>query len=658
MSRFVRPSKYRHVFGHPAKKEMSYENVKVSNSAWDTNLIAANGSYISLNWQASGGGAFAIIPLNRPGKLNDIYPLCRGHTAPVLDTAFSPFDDHLVASASEDGTVGLWRIHDNDFHQLDWTDKEREKNGGVRDFQPWARFSAGGRKVGQVAFHPTASNVLAVATADHVVKLFDVTHADSAATSPSISLRGFGDSIQSFDWDWTGTTLIATCRDRKIRTFDPRQGEAPVQVADSHGGVKGARVVWCGDSQRAISTGFSKMSDRQLFLWDTTNLAAGPLRSLTLDTSSGIVMPFWSDNGIVFLAGKGDGNIRYYELENDELHFLTETKSSEPQRGLTFVARRFLNTDDNEIAKAYKVTGSMVQPLSFQVPRRAESFQADIFPPAPSDVPSLTAEEFFKGKRAARNLVDLESGKGLAGGSVRAPAPASAAAASAAAGGATPRAASPVKPTAGVSSSVASMLGSHEGTARSEVKSTVAALREESVAVAPATKVANGNKAEASSSVSGAQMRQLEEEVEKLRALLQEQNTRLRELELENEQWVFAVPLRLPPFSPPFRLSWNSGNSKRSFWDSFLGGWIITSLLRLRLVLGQGTGWDDNADMWGFFWVSAGSRRTRRERGKRCSRLSRFRRARGWVQKRAGAELHSYPLFGGAGTGKEVGRVE
>lgn len=33
----------RHVFADKPKKENSYENVKVSGSAWDTNLIAAGG---------------------------------------------------------------------------------------------------------------------------------------------------------------------------------------------------------------------------------------------------------------------------------------------------------------------------------------------------------------------------------------------------------------------------------------------------------------------------------------------------------------------------------------------------------------------------------------------------------------------------------------
>ncbi|KIS67316.1 putative coronin [Mycosarcoma maydis] len=542
MSRFVRPSKYRHVYPNVAKKEACYENVKVSNNAWDTNLVAANGKYISINWNASGGGAFAVLPVNRPGKLPDIYPLCRGHTATVLDTAFSPFQDNFVASASDDGTIGLWKIDDANFDQLEWSDKERERNGGVKDFEPIARVSGGGRKIGQVVWHPTASNVLAAATGDHVIKLFDVSNASTAASSPSISLRGFTDTIQSLDWDWTGTTLIATSRDRKIRTFDPRQGENPVQVADSHGGIKGARVIWCGDKDRAITTGFSKMSDRQLFLWDTNNLASGPLKQVTLDTSSGIIMPFWSDNNIVFLAGKGDGNIRYYELENDELHYLTESKSSEPQRGLTFVGRRFLNTDENEIAKAYKITGTTIQPVSFCVPRKAEGFQSDIFPPAPSAEPSLTAKEFFEAKRAARNMISLETGKGVSsGGSV---------ASCTAAVSATPaRTASPTKSAAAPTpvpasapapapapAAVPTPVRSASPTKPSPTPTAAAATPATQPAPTSEPKLTTPADSAASNGVSTSKdVADLRAQIEKLRTAVEERDTRIRHLEQENE---------------------------------------------------------------------------------------------------------------------------
>ena len=47
-------SKYRHVYGE--KSKVTYENAKISGSAWDTNLVTAGGKYIAVNWQVSGGG--------------------------------------------------------------------------------------------------------------------------------------------------------------------------------------------------------------------------------------------------------------------------------------------------------------------------------------------------------------------------------------------------------------------------------------------------------------------------------------------------------------------------------------------------------------------------------------------------------------------------
>ncbi|KAL4400350.1 Coronin-like protein Crn1 [Malassezia pachydermatis] len=403
--RFVRSSKYRHVYGNPAKKEVSFDNVKVSNNAWDTNLLSCSGTFVSLNWQVSGGGAFALLPLDHPGKLPDLYPLCRGHTSAVLDTAFSPFDDEVLVSGGDDAQLSVWKVSQDDIvSRLE----SAKKTGSMDDIKPQASFNAGKRRVGQVEFHPTAANVVAAATGDVAIKLFDI-----EAQKARVELRGFGDAIQSMAFDQTGSLMVATCRDRKLRLFDTRAPDN-VQVVDSHGGIKGARAVWCGDKPRIITTGFSKMSERQMFLWDVQQLAK-PIKTVALDSSNGIIMPFWSDNNIVFLAGKGDGNIRYYELESDELHYLTEYKSIEPQSGMTFLPRRALNVNENEIARAYKVTSAMVQPLSFYVPRKADSFQADIFPPAPSLEPAMTASEFFDEKKTrVPNLMNFETKQTIA----------------------------------------------------------------------------------------------------------------------------------------------------------------------------------------------------------------------------------------------------
>lgn len=74
------------------------------------------------------------------------------------------------------------------------------------------------------------------------------------------------------------------------------------------------------------------------------------------------------------IAGKGDGNIRYYEYEGDNLHALDEHKSVDPQRGMCFVPRRSVNTSECEIARAYKLTTNAIEPIAFIVPRKVSLF--------------------------------------------------------------------------------------------------------------------------------------------------------------------------------------------------------------------------------------------------------------------------------------------
>ena len=51
--------------------------------------------------------------------------------------------------------------------------------------------------------------------------------------------------------------MTQTCRDRKLRIFDPRAGTDAVRVVDGHTGVKGSRVMFLGDRDRIATTGVS-----------------------------------------------------------------------------------------------------------------------------------------------------------------------------------------------------------------------------------------------------------------------------------------------------------------------------------------------------------------------------------------------------------------
>ena len=280
-----------HVFGQPTKKEQCYDNLRITKNAWDTNLIKANPKYISVNWEAGGGGAFAVIPVDERGKLPDKLPLFRGHTAAVLDTDWSPFDDSLIVSGSDDAKIGIYRVPEGFSLRTDADEPE--------DIMPIEQLKGHTRKVGHVLFSPAAANVLASSSGDYSVKIWDVEH-----RAAKLDLK-HKDIVQSLSWSADGSQLVTTSRDKKLRFWDVRQ-QKPTHEIPGHSGAKASRVVWMGEHDRVATTGFSRMSDRQLGLWDARN-PTEPIGGFTLlDSISGVCMPFWDEGtNMLYLAGKG-----------------------------------------------------------------------------------------------------------------------------------------------------------------------------------------------------------------------------------------------------------------------------------------------------------------------------------------------------------------
>jgi len=62
MSRVVRQSKYRHVYGTAQKPENCYTDIRLSTNQWDSNYVTANTKFFAVCWEAAGGGSFAVVP--------------------------------------------------------------------------------------------------------------------------------------------------------------------------------------------------------------------------------------------------------------------------------------------------------------------------------------------------------------------------------------------------------------------------------------------------------------------------------------------------------------------------------------------------------------------------------------------------------------------
>jgi hypothetical protein len=392
MSRFVRASKYRHVFGKAEKPDNCYIGIRLTRNAWDQNYVAANTKYIGVCWE-SGGGAVAVLNSDKPGRLNAAdQPLISGHKGPVLGLDWHPFNESLLCTVSEDGYGRIWGIPE----------------GGMTENieEPLQVLKGHKRKVGTVNFHPTANNIVATTSTDFTVKIWDVEKGEAIFTTTD----GHSDIIQSAAWSENGGEFVTTCKDKKIRTLDPRQ-QSVAQEAAGHQGVKGSRAIWMG-TDRLFSVGFTRTSEREYMIWDPRSFDK-PMAQTGIDSASGILMPFYDpDSRVLFLAGKGDGNVRYYEMvdESPFIYFLTEYKSSDPQRGFGFVPKRAVDVASCEIMRGLKVYNDKIEPISFTVPRKSDLFQDDIFPPTFSGEFSITAEEYAGGANGEVKKISLEDG--------------------------------------------------------------------------------------------------------------------------------------------------------------------------------------------------------------------------------------------------------
>ncbi|XP_028626726.1 coronin-1B [Grammomys surdaster] len=386
----VRQSKFRHVFGQPVKNDQCYEDIRVSRVTWDSTFCAVNPKFLAVIVEASGGGAFMVLPLNKTGRIDKAYPTVCGHTGPVLDIDWCPHNDEVIASGSEDCTVMVWQIPEN----------------GLTSplTEPVVVLEGHTKRVGIITWHPTARNVLLSAGCDNVVLIWNVGTAEELYRLDSLH----PDLIYNVSWNHNGSLFCSACKDKSVRVIDPRRGTLVAEREKAHEGARPMRAIFLADG-KVFTTGFSRMSERQLALWDPENLEE-PMALQELDSSNGALLPFYDpDTSVVYVCGKGDSSIRYFEITDEPpyIHFLNTFTSKEPQRGMGSMPKRGLEVSKCEIARFYKLHERKCEPIVMTVPRKSDLFQDDLYPDTAGPEAALEAEDWVSGQDADPILISL-----------------------------------------------------------------------------------------------------------------------------------------------------------------------------------------------------------------------------------------------------------
>jgi len=387
MASFVRKSKFRHVFGKEAKKDQCYENFRVTNCAFEGNFIAANGKFIAFCVETGGSGTFIVMPVGKQtGRIDPNIPKVTAHKEYVLDMKWNPYNDNMLATCSEDGSIRLWDIPDMGL----LSNKEMDSSLLHLDYHQ--------KRCVQLSWHPVVSNVMLSVSQEPKICVWNLDEGTVAT-----EIEDIPDIIYNAEWSQKGDKIVSCCKDKKFRIHNARTGELLVS-GQGHEGSKPQRVIFTMNDKFLFSCGFSKMSERQYACWDAETIEELSLEEL--DTANGTLVPYYDpDTQIVYIAAKGDTVIRYYELVDEDpyFHYITTFQTKDAQRGLGPIPKREMIVNDCEVYRFYKLiqqqTGSVV-PVSFTVPRKAEIFQDDLYPDAIGPDAAIEPDEWLSGKDA------------------------------------------------------------------------------------------------------------------------------------------------------------------------------------------------------------------------------------------------------------------
>jgi coronin-7 len=115
---------------------------------------------------AGSSGQIAVVDLDKPGRLPDASLPSLINKSKVADFAWDPFSVDTLACACDDGCVRIWKIP-SDCGLIESSDV------------PSAEIKAHAERLGCLAYHPYARNVLATASYDRTIKLWNVEEANA-----------------------------------------------------------------------------------------------------------------------------------------------------------------------------------------------------------------------------------------------------------------------------------------------------------------------------------------------------------------------------------------------------------------------------------------------------------------------------------------------
>ncbi|KLT40440.1 DUF1900-domain-containing protein [Cutaneotrichosporon oleaginosum] len=334
------------------------------------------------------GGRLLVHPLSKKGRLPfGGVGFVAGGVA-LADFAADPFTDRVVC-AGEDGVLRVWDLP-----------ADGVEGAGP---EPTVVRGSGVERIAHVAFHPTARDLLVVASNEHGashLRFFDLTTgSESKVVDLPAAVTGFATSDD-------GQRVALSTKDGRILVWDRDRAFVEGQAHDS---ARAAQLAWAGE--HLISLGFGRGSMRQLHVY-AIHEKVERIAALSLDVSPSVLFPVYDeDTHILYAWGKGQQNILAFQIDplgKEVVEKLPSFTAGAPQLAVAFLPKTALDVRKVEVAKCLRLTARSVEEVTFSVPRnRPQFFQDDIYVPTRDGAPATTAREWLAGAAGRPRYVSL-----------------------------------------------------------------------------------------------------------------------------------------------------------------------------------------------------------------------------------------------------------
>jgi len=147
-----------------------------------------------------------------------------------------------------------------------------------------------------------------------------------------------------------------------------------------------------------------------VFIRDSRNFDK-PVGSKNFDSSTGILLPmFDSDTNMLFIAGRGDSSIAYFEFAPETDGCLLEgyRYNGEQTKGACIVPKRALRVMDTEVNRVLQLTANSIINIPYFVPRKSYiDFHEDLFPLTRGTSTTGTASSWIEGHNGSIYKISL-----------------------------------------------------------------------------------------------------------------------------------------------------------------------------------------------------------------------------------------------------------